>query len=183
MASTLMKLQPNSVTQKDTTTEIALPTLYVMCGAPGSGKSTWAKRELAVKPNTVYVSRDVIRLSVITDDEHYFSHEDEVYSIFITQITKSLEEGMNVIADATHLGHSARLKLVGCLNANGMTTKQYNIIFVQMGTSVEECIERDSKREGRTHVTAPVVRRMYGYSKTPTMYEFPNVKGVWIINE
>lgn len=183
MVSTLMKLQPNSVMQKDMMTEIKLPILYVMCGAPGSGKSTWAKRELAVKPNTVYISRDVIRLSVIKDDEHYFSHEDEVYSIFIQKITDALREGLDVIADATHLGHSARIKLVGCLKANDMPTENYNIIFVQMGTPVEECIARDAKREGRMHVTASVVRRMFSQSTTPTVYEFPNVKGVWIINE
>lgn len=182
MVSTLMKLQPNSPSLNSMENE-NLPILYVMCGAPGSGKSTWAKRELVPKVNTVYISRDEVRLSIITDEEHYFSHEDEVYNIFVKRIAAGLQEGMNVIADATHLGNSARTKLVKALAKAGVQNNMYNIIFVQMGTSVQECIERDSHRTGRTHVTASVVRRMYSQASTPTMNEFPNVKGVWIINE
>lgn len=182
MVSTLMKLQPNSPSLNSMENE-DLPILYVMCGAPGSGKSTWAKRELAPKANTLYISRDVIRLSIIKDEEHYFSHEDEVYDEFVRQIANGIREGLNVIADATHLGTTARTKLVKALAKAGIKDDWYYIIFVQMGTSVQECIIRDSKREGRTHVTASVVRRMYSQASTPTMNEFPNVKGVWIINE
>lgn len=160
-----------------------MATLFVMCGAPGSGKSTWANAFRQNRMKTVYVSRDVIRLSIITDDEHYFSHEDEVYDKFVDTIADNLRVGVDTIADATHLSHGARLKLYSALAARDMTAEKYDIIFVQMGTDVEECVRRDDLREGRAHVTHSVVRRMFYQNTTPTIDEFPNVKGVWIINE
>lgn len=38
--------------------------LYIMCGCPGSGKTTYAKKYL-INDNTVYVSRDDIRFSLL----------------------------------------------------------------------------------------------------------------------
>ena len=157
-----------------------MTTLYVMCGAPGSGKSTWA-HEFQKGRDINYISRDQIRLSIITDEEHYFSHEDEVYDKFVDEIALGLQTS-DVIADATHLSHGARLKLYSALAARGMTYDKYQIIFVQMGTDVEECVRRDELREGRQHVTRSVVRRMFYQNTHPTINEFPNVKEVWIIN-
>lgn len=157
-----------------------MTTLYVMCGAPGSGKSTWA-HEFQKGRDIDYISRDKIRLSIITDEEHYFSHEDEVYDKFVDEIALGLQT-CDVIADATHLSHGARLKLYSALAARGMTHDKYQIIFVQMGTDVEECVRRDDLREGRQHVTRSVVRRMFYQNTHPTVDEFPNVKEVWIIN-
>jgi len=157
-----------------------MTTLYVMCGAPGSGKSTWA-HEFQKGRDINYISRDQIRLSIITDEEHYFSHEDEVYDKFVDEIALGLQTS-DVIADATHLSHGARLKLYSALAARGMTYDKYQIIFVQMGTDVEECVRRDDLREGRQHVTRSVVRRMFYQNTHPTINEFPNVKEVWIIN-
>ncbi len=159
-----------------------MATLFVMCGTPGSGKSTWANKFRQDRLKMVYVSRDAIRLSIITDDEHYFSHEDEVYEKFVDVIADNLRAGVDTIADATHLSHGARAKLYNALAARGMTSDKYDIVFVQMGTPVEECIIRDNAREGRCHVTASVVRRMYSQNTKPTMDEFPNVKGVWVID-
>lgn len=159
-----------------------MATLFVMCGIPGSGKSTWANAFRQNRMKTVYVSRDVIRLSIITDEEHYFSHEDEVYDKFVDTIKDALSVGIDTIADATHLSGGARNKLVKALAAKGMTTDKYEIIFVYMDVPVNECIRRDNTREGRAHVTASVIRRMGSQQTIPTTDEFPNVKEVWIIH-
>ena len=157
-------------------------TLYVMVGIPGSGKSTEAHKIQAIDPRIVYISRDEVRLSIIKDNEHLFSHEDEVYDAFYDKIAAQLTLS-DAIADATHMSPGARLKLINALNKRGMTTDKYQIIFVCMDVPVEECIRRDDAREGRAHVTAPVIRRMNRSLDFPTIDEFRNVKEVRIIHE
>ena len=160
------------------------PTLFVMVGAPGSGKSHQAKMMLEwMDQNTVYISRDAVRMSIIKEDEPYFSHETQVFNTFARECATWLGCGHNVIADATHNSVASRAKLINALAKYRVTTDRYNIIFVVMDTPVEECIRRDALREGRAHVTAPVVRRFYNSSIFPTKDEFPNVIGVWKIYE
>ena len=48
-------------------------TLVLMCGAPGSGKTTIAKKLMC--NNDLYISRDEIRYSMISDEDEYFSKE------------------------------------------------------------------------------------------------------------
>lgn len=157
-----------------------MATLYVMVGVPGSGKSTWAKKNLT---NAEYISRDTVRLSIIKDNEDLFSHEDEVYDKFVSILADGLRDNRDMVADATHLSHGARHKMVRALAKNEMTADKYDIIFVMMDTPINECIARDDNREGRAHVTAPVIRRMYKSLSTPYVGEFENVKEVWIIRE
>ena len=47
--------------------------LIIMCGAPGSGKSTYIEKHFISFPGyTKVVSRDQIRFSILKDDEDYF---------------------------------------------------------------------------------------------------------------
>ena len=157
-----------------------MATLYVMVGIPGSGKSTWAKANLH---DADYISRDVVRMSIVKDNEDLFSHEDEVYDRFIGILANGLGSGRNMVADATHLSHGARHKLVRALSKAGLTADKYDITFVVMDTPLAECIRRDATREGRAHVTEPVIKNMNKSLTTPYIGEFENVKGVWIIRE
>lgn len=160
------------------------PTLFVMVGAPGSGKSYFAHQLLNWMDNVVYISRDEVRMSIVKDDEHYFSHETRVYRIFIKKIATWLRAGHDVIADATHLNVPSRRKLVNhLLIKQGITTDEYNIVFIVMHTPLATCIERDSKREGRAHVTDKVIIDFYKNFVNPKKDEFPNVIGVWKIDE
>ena len=49
--------------------------LYLMCGVPGSGKTTWVKRQMmqANGASSRHISRDTIRFNVITDEDDYFA--------------------------------------------------------------------------------------------------------------
>lgn len=55
--------------------------IYLLCGIPGSGKSTWAKNHL--DDNSIWISRDLIRFSMVSEEEEYFSKEKEVFKEFI----------------------------------------------------------------------------------------------------
>lgn len=135
-------------------------TLWIMCGAPGSGKTWTAKNILMKGLGWRYISRDEIRYSIIRDDEEYFSHEDEVFNVFVKKIKTALnEEGIfNVIADATHLNWSSRRKLLTALGQD--KKKTCDIIPVVLQTSIERTIEQNEKREGRACVPRSVLRRM-----------------------
>ena len=85
--------------------------LFIMIGIPGSGKSTFAKQYLQ-DDDTLYISRDDIRYSLLKEGDKYFKKEDEVFRKFGASIQDGLKKGYNVIADATHLTPQARLKLI-----------------------------------------------------------------------
>lgn len=159
-----------------------MPILYVMCGAPGAGKSYFAKQLITRLEDIVHISRDEVRMSIIKDDEKYFSHEKEVFKEFVGRIALWMRAGHNVIADATHLNFPSRRKLVNALaNQEGLTTKDYEIIFVVMDTDRATCVARDAKRSGRAHVTEEVINDFYKNFRVPTVHEFPNSKEVWLI--
>ena len=130
------------------------PTLYILCGAPGCGKSTFASK---LVPNVHWVSRDAIRFELIKNDEDYFSHEKEVFNHFVERIVISLQTGMDTIADATHLNMASRKKLTRAIDNY---FELYNIVYVIFTASAETCIEHNKNREGRALVPEDVIHRM-----------------------
>lgn len=141
--------------------------LYMLCGPSGSGKSTWALNDDRMK-HCKYISRDNIRLSIIKDEEDYFSHEKDVFREFVKQIATQLMSGYDCIADATHLNMFSRCKLMQALD---VYTKQYNIIIVVFNTDADTCVERNKAREGRRNVPENVIRNMCRDFRMPTKDE------------
>ena len=85
--------------------------LYLMMGVPGSGKSTFLKQYVN-KKNSIIISRDEIRFSLLKEGEQYFSHEKEVLKIFWQRINTSLAENKNVFVDQTSLTPNSRKYLL-----------------------------------------------------------------------
>ena len=136
--------------------------LFVMSGCPGSGKTTFAKKYFS---NVWYVSRDEIRFSLVSENEEYFSKEDEVFKIFINRINEGLRQGYDVVADATHLNTASRLKLLYNLDLDRNKTR-VEIIYLRPPLNV--CIERNENRKGtRSYVPQSVIKRMYHSFETP----------------
>jgi protein phosphatase len=74
-------------------------TLYVLCGPPGCGKSTWAARRF--RPSQI-VSTDALR-EMLTDDINSMGHNDVVFDFFYSIIYARLGLGLATVADATQL--------------------------------------------------------------------------------
>lgn len=159
-----------------------MPTLYIMSGCPGSGKTTWANEFMKTHSDVRYVSRDEIRFSMLKEDEDYFAHETEVFNKFVDTIAATLIDGFDVIADATHISIASRAKLYNALLKKHLNDNDYEIIFVFMNTSISNCIEYNDKRRGRSYVSHSILRRMHCQTTMPSKDEFPNVKEVWVIN-
>jgi len=136
-------------------------TLYIMCGAPASGKTWFAKNKLMKDSNWDYISRDEVRFSMIKDSEEYFSHETAVFNAFVEKIAVALVWGSgNVIADATHLNWGSRRKLLQALVAY-YPIETLDIIPVVIDAKLEDVFERNKLRNGRARVPEETIRRMY----------------------
>ena len=139
--------------------------LYLMCGVPGAGKSTFLKNHIK-EENSVIVSRDVIRFSIVKPEEDYFSHEDEVLNIFWEQINKTLVEGKDAFVDQTSLTPRARKWLLQHVEGY----KHANLIWID--ENLETCLERNELRRGtRAYVPRSVIRRMFSQFIEPSLDE------------
>ena len=143
--------------------------LYILCGPSGCGKSTWASDFIDKHNEVWYVSRDDIRLGLLSDGEDYFSHEKEVFKAFAGVLYTLLSDGKDVIADATHLNEFSRRKLTQAIDMRGY--KEYEIIYVVFNTDADTCISRNSNRTGQRNVPETVIRNMCRDFRAPTKDE------------
>ena len=140
--------------------------LYLMMGVPGSGKSTYVKNIL--KYGDIYISRDEIRYSLLTEEDDYFAKENEVIKTFIDNIDKSLvneEYCGDVYADATHLSPKSRAQVLNKLK----NKDKVSVIYLDIPLNI--ILERNAQRKGRALVPENVVRRMYNSIILPTKAE------------
>ena len=148
--------------------------LRILCGAPGSGKSTWAKQEARNLDidcwSTAIVSRDKIRFRLL-DENHsndYFAYEDQVFKEFIDEINECLSLGIDYIfVDATHISPNSRAKVLRQLKIDPNTTIRFDVFDLPL----EVILYRNSLREGRERVPVKVVKNMVASFKVPTFLE------------
>jgi predicted kinase len=80
--------------------------LYVLCGIPGCGKSSWARN---LMPRVPVVSSDSIREEM--GDVNDQTRNSAVFDQFHARIGYLLSTGMDVVADSTALDTMARERL------------------------------------------------------------------------
>lgn len=137
--------------------------VWLTCGVPGSGKSTWVQEQIAAKSG-VWCSRDKVRFSLLQSNDDYFAKEDLVLSIWLKNIQTALDDAegpANIFVDATHLNPKARKKVISQLNLENA-----DVIAVNFLISLDTCLERNDLRDGRAFVPRSVIRRMF-YSFEP----------------
>lgn len=140
--------------------------LVLMMGVPGSGKSTYARNIL--KYGDIYVSRDEIRYSMLTDEDDYFAKENEVIKTFIQYIDEALIDTQyqgKVYADATHLSPKSRAQVLNQLK----NKNKVSVIYLDVPLNV--VLARNAQREGRALVPENIIRRMYKSIILPTRAE------------
>lgn len=87
---------------------IKTPTLYVLVGLPGSGKSTWA--EANKQWNVKHISSDAIRRDKEAADEEYTN--SDIFKEMYLSTRFWIGEGYSIIYDATNLESKYRKKLL-----------------------------------------------------------------------
>lgn len=163
--------------------------LYVLCGIPGCGKSTWVQKKMAENgpagvgsQKWAYVSRDEVRFSIIKEEDDYFAKEKQVFQEFVSRICSNLGDAWNdnVIADATHLNEFSRDKLINAIHRQ-RPNLSFNIVMVYFDVPLEVCKFRNSKRSGRALVPEHIMNKMYSQLEFPKLRR--GLKSVEIVRD
>lgn len=131
--------------------------VFILCGPPGSGKSTWVRERMTSKDE--WISRDNVRFSIVGEDEEYFSHEEEVFDTFINYINQTLENPNieYIFVDATHINYRSRHKTISRIRMNNV--EELNCVCFT--TPLAVCLDRNGKRHGREKVPDAAVANMF----------------------
>lgn len=129
--------------------------LFLICGIPGSGKSTWVEQNMT--KDSIHISRDAIRFATLENGDDYFKNEKQVFNEFIRQIQEALNNDNlgNIFVDATHLNEVSRNKVLDKLELDGV-----NLYAVNFLIDVNLAIKRNEQREGRAVVPKSAIYRM-----------------------
>ncbi len=149
-------------------------TMYLMCGAPGCGKSYYIKTHL--KEGEKIISRDEIRFSMLKDKDKYFSKEKEVYNEFLRRINAEIAAGSDFYVDQTSLNTGARAKLLNRLNK-----KPTKLIAIYIDRPLERILFQNAQRTGRALVPEDAVINMFNSIEIPTKKE--GFDDIWIIKD
>ena len=133
-------------------------TLYIMVGAPGSDKTTYAKTLDGVR-----VSFDDIKEDLY-GDANINGNPNEVSAEFRKRIWNLIQKNKSVIIDYMGLTRKSRKHFI-------KTYGSYfdEIVAVHINTPVEKCIEQDSKRT--RHVPIDVIRSRHNTLVAPSESE------------
>lgn len=149
---------------------------FVMCGIPGSGKSTWVIKHM-VPATDITISRDNIRFMLLQDGEEYFAHESKVKNIFFSAIRSNTfisKDFDNVFVDATHLTPKSRRQTMNHI------AHDTHKIAVYFDVPIEVALERNARREGRARVPEDAIKNMYNSFCAPKISE--GFDEIWRIN-
>lgn len=149
------------------------PSIYVLVGVPGSGKSTWTDNFLGTTDLPfVVVSSDMVLDAIAKEKGLTYS---DVFSEFIDFATSkakqtfrdAIVEGTSIIYDQTNL---SKKKRKGILQ---QTPKNYHKVAVVFDTDAEEVERRLVMREQATgkHISKKLLSDMYSRWETPTVDE------------
>jgi predicted kinase len=120
--------------------------VLLMCGLPGSGKSTWIK-ENKLEPYSI--SRDNLRLLYYGPlynkyglESMPYASEKLVYEEYMRIVEMRMRNNSFIVLDNTHLKVSSINSIVNLAEYYG-----YKVFIKVMDTSVTECLRRNKAKE------------------------------------
>jgi len=129
------------------------PTVKIMIGIPGSGKSTYSLNFIKENPNWIRMNRDDFRFMFKNIPFCDNKTEELITDIINSSVISALNKGLNVIIDNTNV----REKYIN--NFIDLVITKANVEFQIMDITIDEAIERDSKRE--KSVGKEVIEKMF----------------------
>lgn len=116
------------------------PTLILLVGIPGVGKTTYAKNYIEKVPDTIHLSSDAIRAELY-GDESIQGNPADVFSLMQKRAIEALNDGKDVLYDATNITRKDRACIID------ICPKFVKIECCIIWAPIEECIERDATRD------------------------------------
>ena len=150
-----------------------MPTLYMMVGLPGSGKSYFA--ENALIGVTVH-SSDKIREEILGDITDQ-SRQELVFQTLHNRVLADLIHGKDTVYDATNTNYRRRMAFLQWIAARHI--KDLKTVCVFMATPYQKCLENNHLRD--RSVPDSVIDRMYKHFDVPMLVEGWNE--IWIRND
>ncbi len=130
---------------------LRVPCLVVLVGPPGSGKSTWARRN---GRGALHVSQDDL-IDVITPDGFAHVYRPIYYEAENAVARAALRAGHTVIVDRTNRTRAHRRRWLLIAREAGCPAAA-----VVMTTPEWLCRERNAERQGPRRVSEPRMQRM-----------------------
>lgn len=115
------------------------PTIFVLSGPPGSGKTTWAKKQKIPTIHIDIVRKNILGKWAINPTEEI---KEKAFNIAIKQANKYISQGISFIWDGTNIKKD-RLALITSLENNTCC-----FIAVVFTTPLAECLVRNKSRSG-----------------------------------
>ncbi|TAD75492.1 MAG: ATP-binding protein [Oscillatoriales cyanobacterium] len=129
------------------------PTLIVMIGPPGCGKSTWAQTWQAAAPNRVRVSTDEIRARQF-GNASVQGNWGIIWREVCTGWQQAIASGQDVVYDATNADRKSRRQVIQTAHALGFGS----VLAAWVQTPVSQCQQWNTQRDRQ--VPAEVIDRM-----------------------
>lgn len=134
------------------------PTIVLLIGPCGCGKTTYALKYIEQHNNTIHLSSDKVR-EELWGDEAIQGDNNEVFRLLQSRAIDALNNGYNVVYDCTNMTRKDRACIISVCPK--FAKIEAHVIF----TPIETCIERDAARE-RT-VGKEVIDRMLKRFQAP----------------
>lgn len=116
------------------------PSLILLVGIPGSGKTTYAENYIQKHANTVHLSSDKIRAE-LWGNESIQGDNNQVFSLMQSRAIEALNNGQSVVYDATNITRKDRSYIIA------LCPKFAKIECHIIWAPIEICIERDAVRK------------------------------------
>jgi predicted kinase len=139
-----------------------MKTLTLMIGESGSGKSTIAKTML--DRYTLRVNRDSIRKMLF--ETWNARYEKIVEKLEFEAAGQALDAGFNVIVDDLNINSRTRQQWEEFAKKKGAEFCKYEV-----NVSLDECVRRDSHREGRDRVGRSVITKQFIRNERPEVFK------------
>lgn len=151
------------------------PSLILLVGIPGSGKTTYAENYIAEHNNTVHISSDQIRAELF-GNEATQGDNNQVFALMQSRTIEALNNGQSVVYDATNVTRKDRSYIIA------LCPKFVKIECHIVWAPIETCIERDASRD-RT-VGKAVIDKMLKRFQAPYYDEgFNDITVIWNTKE
>lgn len=135
----------------------------MLCGLPGSGKTTYAERICANEKDFVHISSDKIRKELFGNEEDQ-EHNEQVFQEMFKRVKESFRNNKNVIYDACNINYKKRMDLLKRLDSYNLE-KTCVVIY----SEYDKCLHFNKSRE--RHVPEYVIKRMMENFYFPHKFE------------